>query len=200
MAEAPALTIEPAVDTATVEQAIARARGAIRDAGLAYYSWPLVHGVVATRVWEAVCSGWLPWLAQGWGSALEIARYGRAEEVAKDSVALVKLGKHKLQGTMPIRVTVSVGGHSYELMFEVPVTAQLNAVTLSIRKGHIESIGGGECEIGLAVMFGGINLTGDLPVKTIKVPDKYVFDPPGIAIPGRREPDMIVAVPSPVVG
>jgi hypothetical protein len=69
------------------------------------------------------------------------------------------------------------------LPFQVPIRAELNAVTLSILKGHIVAAGGGECKLSLRIKYGKADLSGELPVRTVKLPGTHRFERPGIAIP-----------------
>lgn len=181
------IAVAPAIDRAAVADAVRRGQAAIQEAGegcLAPYAWDVVEDALTDAVTETIERDWLGWLAHGWSAVREILEYGKEEKARVNKTAFVKLGKHTLQGTMPVEVTLSCGGAPLaRLPFQVPIKAELSAVTLSILKGHIVAVGGGECKITLRLKYGKADLSGELPVRTIKLPGKHRFERPGIAIP-----------------
>jgi hypothetical protein len=187
MSDALEVSVAPEIDRAAVADAVRRGQAAIQDAAdgqLAPYGWEVVEDAVTDAVVETIERDWLGWLAHGWSAVREILEYGKEEKARVNRTAFVKLGKHELKGTMPVNVTVSCGGAPLTtLPFQVPIKVELSAVTLSILKGHIVAAGGGECKITLRIKYGKADLSGELPVKTFRLPGKHRFERPGIAIP-----------------
>ena len=179
--------VAPAIDRAAVADAVRRGQAAIQEAGeacLAPYSWDVVEEALTDAVTETIARDWLGWLAHGWSAVREVVAYAKPDKARVNRTAFVKLGKHVLQGTMPIEVTLSCGGAPLvRLPFQVPIKAELNAVTLSILKGHIVAVGGGECRLTMRIKYGKADLSGELPLRTVKLPGKHRFERPGIAIP-----------------
>ena len=179
--------VAPAIDRAAVADAVRRGQAAIQETGegcLAPFGWDVVEDALTDAVTETIAQGWLGWLAHGWSAVREVLAYGKPDKARVNKTAFVKLGKHVLQGTMPVEVTLSCGGQALtRLPFQVPIRAELNAVTLSILKGHIVAAGGGECKLSLRIKYGKADLSGELPVRTVKLPGKHRFERPGIAIP-----------------
>ena len=76
-----------------------------------------------------------------------------------------------------------MGARCAELRFTIAVTATFDAVSLAIADGPVTSCGGGECAVSIRLLYKETDLSGAIKAKTIKLPGRYVFPPPGLAIP-----------------
>lgn len=186
-------------DTAAIEAGLDRGHDWIRAAGrgsLGAYDWGLVSPALARAILEALQDKWLDWLIAGWGKVREIAKYAKAEQVALDRTAFVKLGEHSQPIEVPIEVKVTAGGVELPaITFDAALTLDVAAVTLWIRNGYLVAVGGGECKARLGLSYDGHALIDEIELKTLKLPGKAMFRAPGIALPGREEPLIIEPVP-----
>src|SRR5687767_6259824 len=119
--------VGPEVDRDAIAGALRRGQSAIRSAAggqLAPYSWDLVEDAVTGAVVDTIRTQWLGWFAHGWSAVREILEYAKEEKRRINKTAFVKLGRHKLKGTMPIVVSVSCAGARLGgIQFDVPITA-----------------------------------------------------------------------------
>lgn len=178
--------IESLADEATLKEALQNGKEALsRDSlgPLSHLSWDLVRSTLARELSEQLATGLMSWLANGWSVARQL--HALKNEEGKDGKpALFKLGKHEMKGTLHPEVTISCGGTSFPpVRFDVPIKAVINATSLAVKGGHIIGLGGGECAIAMRIEYDGNDLTGDLPLKKIKLPTEYSFRKPGIPIP-----------------
>ena len=180
------IALAPIVDRHDLEAALDEGREALeRDtkACLAPFSWPLVRGRIAEAIGEKLRTDSLLWLAHGWSAAMELRAFKDSARYPPGKPAFLKLGKHKLNGTLHPKVIVRCAGAELtSITFDVPVTAEFNAVTLTIQDAALTGLGGGECAISLQIKYRGADLSPKLPVKTIPLPGRYDFARP-LAIP-----------------
>ena len=205
------LDIELAADTKKLEDALAEGEQEIRaalGAAVATYAWPLLRGRLAGAILREIEANWLGWLVDGWCLAREIFEYTAADKVASGATASVKVGRHPLSGKLPVEVKVTCAGvEAPPIRFDVKLKADIHAVALWIRRGHIVAIESGQCEMKVNILFLGKSLCQDVPLKTLKLPLRHEFTAPGIAIPGRyvptapgEEPSVLIAtIPDPPV-
>jgi len=203
------LEIELAADTKVLEDALAEGEQEIRaalGAAVATYAWPLLRSRLAGAILREISENWLGWLVDGWCLAREIFEYTAADKVASGATASVKVGRHPLGGKLPVEVRVTCAGIAAPpIRFDVKLTADIHAVTLWIRRGHIVGIEGGQCELKANILFLEKSLCQDLPLKTLTLPLRRDFTAPGIPIPGRfvppapgEEPSVVIAtIPDP---
>ena len=178
--------IQSPADQAVLEQALDKGKEALsRDSlgPLSHLSWDLVRSTLAKELEEGLANGLMSWLAKGWSVARQL-RELKNEEGKDGKPALFKLGRHKMTGTLHPEITISCGGTSLPpVRFDVPMEATINATSLRVKDGHITGLGGGECAVVMRIEYDGEDLTGDLPLKTFKLPTEYAFREPGIPIP-----------------
>jgi hypothetical protein len=86
------------------------------------------------------------------------------------------------------RIVVSVGGWAsqpIELLMEL--SAIINAMELKIRRGHIESICGGSCDLGVEMKIGGQPVMKRKTLKTLKLEVEHRFAAPGLSLTQRTQ-------------
>lgn len=180
------IALSPIVDRQDIEDALDQGKEALErdtDACLTQFSWELVRAGIAEAIGEKLRSDGLPWLARGWSAALELRKFKDPARYPRGKTVFLKLGKHKLKGTLHPKVTIScLGAEVTSVTFDVPIEGDFNAVTLSIKDGAVTGFGGGECAISLQIKYFDADLSPKLPVKTIPLPGRYDFKRP-IAIP-----------------
>lgn len=182
MVENVTITIEPMVDRAEIETAIKQAKALLSQAELGALTWPMVQRGIADAIAAKLSVGAFAWMARCWSAARELHALrttGKPEETV-----FFKLGKHELKGTLhPVVRVKAAGVEAMCLRFDVPLTLEVNAVTLDVRDAHIVAIGGGECSGSLRIEYKGNDLSGPLPIASYRIPGRYEFKQPGIAIP-----------------
>ena len=180
------IALAPLVDRRELEAALDQGREALdqdTNSCLSQFSWPLVRGRIAESIGETLRTDGLLWLAHGWSAAMELRAFKDPARYPPGKPSFLKLGKHKLSGALHPKVVVRCAGQELtSVTFDVPVTAEFNAITLTIQDAAVTGLGGGECAISLQIRYRGAVLSPKLPVRTIPLPGSYDFPRP-LAIP-----------------
>lgn len=177
---------EPLISRDVFEEGVEKVRGAIldeEDGALAQLPWPMVKSSVADALSQATATDKAYWLFRGWAFARELKAYKDKDKYPSDQTNLLKLGKHKLSGTLKPVVTITIEGVTLaKLAFEVEVKGNFNAVSIKIRDGRIIAFGGGECELTVVCTFSKVDLTGPVRIAKLDLPPNFEFEDP-ITIP-----------------
>ena len=113
-----------------------------------------------------------------------------------DKAQYVKLGQHTIDLEIKPRLVVSIGPWaSKPIELSMGMSAIVNAMELKIKSGHIESICGGTCDIGVSIALGGRPIVKRKSLKTIKLDAEHRFKAPGLNLSGRK-PSQIDATPA----
>lgn len=113
-----------------------------------------------------------------------------------DKIQYVKLGQHQVAFDVNPKLVISVGPwDSQPIAIGLALSAQINAMELKIKAGHIESISGGACDIGLTMKLGDRVLMPRKTIKTFELNVEHRFRAPGLPLSvGRAAPPVPPAV------
>ena len=177
---------EPLIPQDVLENGVEKVRSALLEeegGSLAQLPWPMVKSSVADALSQATATDKAYWLFRGWAFARELKAYKDKEKYPPDQTNLLKLGKHKLSGTLKPVVTITIEGATLaKLAFDVDVKGELNAVSIKIRDGRITAFGGGKCELTLTCKFRDVDITGPFSIAKMDLPVNFEFEEP-ITIP-----------------
>lgn len=99
----------------------------------------------------------------------------------------VKLGEHTVNFDIKPKLVVSVGPWSSRpLELLMGLSAIIHAMELKIRSGHVESVCGGTCDIGVTMTFGGQEIMKRKTIKTLKLDVEHKFKAPGLSLSAER--------------
>lgn len=186
MAEIGVSITEPDINREAIEGALAREREEILETvsgALTSVSWPLLRSRIADAIAQALEGDKLPWLAQAWSTAKALQAYKDEGKYPRGTQSFVKLGEHSIEGQLHPTVAVSVNGAEVgALEFTVPITADMNAVSLSVLDGAITGCGGGDCTLSASLHWREFELCEKFGLGSFTLPGKFEFAKP-IAIP-----------------
>ena len=104
-----------------------------------------------------------------------------------DKAQYVKLGQHTVNIDIQPRLVVSIGPWaSKPIELSMGLGAIVNAMELKIKSGHVESICGGTCDLGVSVALGGRPIVKRKSLKTIKLEREHRFKAPGLDLSGGK--------------
>ncbi len=126
-----------------------------------------------------------------WTTALSLRERADPAKYPWDKVQYVKLGQHIVNFDIKPKLVVSVAGwESPPIELVMDLSAIINAMELKIRAGHIESICGGSCDIGVEMKLGGQQIMKRKTLKTLKLDLEHRFNAPGLSLTGRAAADV----------
>lgn len=120
-------------------------------------------------------------LGAAWATVGALRERADPEKYPPGKANYVKLGQHTVNFDVSPSVVVALGPWSSQpIALVMSLSAILNAMELKIRSGHIESVAGGSCDLGVTVKLGGRELMKRRTLKTFTLDVEHRFKPPGI--------------------
>jgi len=123
------------------------------DPELSQNRWPrIVHRVIAAKATQAILrklnTSVLMILPGAWARAPELGEYADPTQHPPDSETTLFLGEHKLGAEYQLVVNVRIFNIERPLLkFKLIVSPQVRSASITIRNGHIVSIGECDCAV-----------------------------------------------------
>lgn len=174
-------------DTDTIAQLGTAIKQALSEQGKGRWigtSGAWLGGKAIEAIDEALAGIDLPRLfGAAWTTALSLRERADPDKYPWDKVQFVKLGQHTVNFDIKPKLVVSAGGwESPPIELVMDLSAIINAMELKIRAGHIESICGGSCDLGVEMKLGGQQIMKRKTLKTLKLDLEHRFDAPGLCL------------------
>jgi hypothetical protein len=122
-----------------------------------------------------------------WTTAHTLRERADPDKYPWDTPQYVKLGEHTVNFDVKPKLVVSVAGwESKPIELAMGLSAMINAVELKIKAGHIESLCGGSCDLGVEIKLGGQAIMKRKTLKTLKLDMEHRFREPGLSLTSRQ--------------
>jgi len=122
-----------------------------------------------------------------WATANDLQSRADPAKYPPGKAHYVKLGQHTVNFDVKPTLTVSLGvWSSAPITIALELSALISAMELKIRDGHIESIHGGACDVGLTMRLAGKELMKRKTLKKFTVEAEHVFASPGLRLSVRE--------------
>ena len=122
-----------------------------------------------------------------WATSRDLQDRANPEKYPPNKPQYVKLGKHTVNFDVKPSLMVSVGPwSSAPIEIVMALSAIINAMELKIRNGHIESIHGGQCDIGMTLKLAGREVMKRKTLKVFELDAEHVFSAPGLRLSVRE--------------
>ena len=152
--------------------------------GIPSFVWDRLDAPVSAAIHGALDRNVLEMLAEGWCSARELREVAKATRRPAGTRAEWVLGKHTVTTSVHPVLQIAVPGGRYDaLRFTLELSAEINAVQLSILGGHIVSATGIECTLVAQLKYGDAKLHTPQKSRKFKPLGEYAFNTPGVPIP-----------------
>ena len=152
--------------------------------GIPSFVWDRLDAPVSAAIHDALDRNVLEMLAEGWSSARELREVAKATRRPPGARAEWVLGKHTVTTSVHPVLQIAVPGGRYDaLRFTLELSAEINAVQLSIAGGHITAATGIECTLVAQLKYGDAKLHAPQKSRKFRPLGEYTFPAPGIAIP-----------------
>lgn len=126
-----------------------------------------------------------------WATAADLQSRADRKKFPADKPNYVKLGKHTVKFDVTPALVISLAGwESQPIAIMMELSALINAMELKILDGHIVSIHGGECDVGLKMKLAGKEILKRKTLKKFKLDAEHVYAAPGLRLSLRQvQPD-----------
>jgi hypothetical protein len=115
--------------------------------------------------------------AQAWSKVLQ------ARSFPRDKTSFVEIGECTFEKDLHPVVTVAYDPWiSDDIRFILRLSAQTNAVEVEVYDRHIVAAGGGNCRLGMELMYGKHSLSGPVQFQRYDLPGEYRFKGAGVPI------------------